>query len=288
MTDAIRDRVRTMTREIETARGQHRADLVLRDCQVISPYSNEIHPADIVVLGRRIVAVRPDFDGPAAREEDCAGLFAAPGLVEPHLLPDQGLTWAEVGWNAVRTGTTAVVTPELGPADGIARFDLPCRLFEATGHGLTQRSGPSADSDENSVQSAATAHGLGMARVPGGSVRSALRMGRTVLIPDRDAEGAEVLAGIADGTLDARHLCLGTGSGRVLPEVAHALAAGISAPTALQLGSLNAATHYGLDHLLGSIAPGRWADFFLTEDLGAVPARVYVGGVLVAENGNRP
>ncbi|WP_033292559.1 amidohydrolase family protein [Amycolatopsis jejuensis] len=284
MTDAIRDRVRALTREIGTARGHHRADLVLRNCHVISPYSNETHPADVVLLGRRIVAVRENFDGPAAREEDCSGLLAAPGLVEPHLLPDPDLTWAEIGWNAVRTGTTTVVTPELGPADGIARYDLPGRLFEATGHGLTQRSGPSADYAGATVQSAAATHGLGMARVPGSSVRSTLRMGRTVLVPD----DAEVLTAIADGTLDARHLCLGTGSGQVLPEVARALAAGISAPVALQLGSLNAATHYGLDHVLGSITPGRWADFFLTEDLGALPTRVYVGGVLVAENGNRP
>lgn len=286
----VGERVRMMTREINTALGRRNADLVLRRCLVVNPYSADVHRADVAILGRRIVAVREEFDGPTAREQDCDGLLAVPGFIEPQLLPIHGSDWAGVGWDAVRTGTTTLVTPELGPADGIAKYDLPCRLFEATSHGLAQRSGPSSDSAETSVRTTAAMHGLGMARGAATTVLPALRMGRTVAVTDTATEGGRgLLAAIAAGTLDARHLCLGSGSGQVLPEVARALKAGIPAPVILQLASLNAATHYGLDHLLGSIAPGRWADIVLMEKLDAAyPAQVYVGGVLVAEDGRQP
>jgi adenine deaminase len=55
---------------------------------------------------------------------------------------------------------------------------------------------------------------------------------------------------------------------------------------ALRLATLNPATFLGVDAFLGSVAPGRLADFLLLENPDAFfPLRVYVGGRLVAQEG---
>jgi adenine deaminase len=66
-----------------------------------------------------------------------------------------------------------------------------------------------------------------------------------------------------------------------------AIALGMPPIQAIQLATLNAATHFRLDHELGSITPGRWADIILTDSLYPLqPAQVYFKGQLVAEDGN--
>lgn len=63
------------------------------------------------------------------------------------------------------------------------------------------------------------------------------------------------------------------------------LEAGIDLPTAVRLGSLNPATHYGLPRK-GAIAPGYWADFIIFPDPGNVqPSCTYAKGELVAKDG---
>jgi len=55
---------------------------------------------------------------------------------------------------------------------------------------------------------------------------------------------------------------------------------------ALQMATLNTATHFGLERELGSIAPGRRADLILTDDLRTLPvAEVIARGRLVARDG---
>lgn len=55
---------------------------------------------------------------------------------------------------------------------------------------------------------------------------------------------------------------------------------------ALQMATINTATHFGLERELGSITPGRRADVILTSDLRTLPMdRVIARGVTVAEEG---
>ena len=49
--------------------------------------------------------------------------------------------------------------------------------------------------------------------------------------------------------------------------VRHAIACGCDPLIALQMATVNTATHFGLERELGSIAPGRRADVILTSDL---------------------
>ncbi len=68
--------------------------------------------------------------------------------------------------------------------------------------------------------------------------------------------------------------------------VRHAIACGCDPVLAIQMATLNAATHFGLARELGSIAPGRRADLILTDDLAALPIRrVIARGVTVARDG---
>jgi adenine deaminase len=66
----------------------------------------------------------------------------------------------------------------------------------------------------------------------------------------------------------------------------HAIACGADPLVALQMATLNTATHFGMERELGSIAPGRRADMILTGELAALPIhRVWARGRLVAEGG---
>jgi adenine deaminase len=68
--------------------------------------------------------------------------------------------------------------------------------------------------------------------------------------------------------------------------VRHAIACGCDPLIALQMASVNTATHFGLERELGSIAPGRRADVILTTDLTTLPIhRVIARGVTVAIDG---
>ncbi len=68
--------------------------------------------------------------------------------------------------------------------------------------------------------------------------------------------------------------------------VRHAIACGCDPLIALQMATVNTATHFGLERELGSIAPGRRADLILTTDLTTLPIhRVIARGVTVAIDG---
>lgn len=68
--------------------------------------------------------------------------------------------------------------------------------------------------------------------------------------------------------------------------VRHAIDCGCEPLIALQMATINTATHFGLERELGSIAPGRRADVVLTSDLKSLPInRVIARGVTVAIEG---
>ncbi len=67
----------------------------------------------------------------------------------------------------------------------------------------------------------------------------------------------------------------------------HAIACGCDPLVALQMATINTATHFGLERELGSIAPGRRADLILTSDLRTLPIeQVFARGEPVAQDGD--
>lgn len=71
--------------------------------------------------------------------------------------------------------------------------------------------------------------------------------------------------------------------------VRHAIECGVDPVAAVQMATLNPATHFGVERELGSITPGRRADMLIVPDLEAmVIDAVIARGRLVAEDGHMP
>ncbi|VFS49571.1 adenine deaminase C-terminal domain-containing protein [Budvicia aquatica] len=65
-----------------------------------------------------------------------------------------------------------------------------------------------------------------------------------------------------------------------------AISCGVDPMTAIQMGSINSAEAYRIDHLVGSISPGRFADILLVEDLCKFEIDTVIAkGKLTVENG---
>ena len=76
------------------------------------------------------------------------------------------------------------------------------------------------------------------------------------------------------------------GEGHMNRVVRHAIAQGLKPVTAIQMATINTASHFGLERELGSIAPGRRADLILTSDLVSLPIETVVArGKVVARDG---
>ncbi len=100
---------------------------------------------------------------------------------------------------------------------------------------------------------------------------------------------------ITEQGLDSRNFILCTDdchSGTLVHEghmnrvIRHAIAQGLKPITAIQMATLNTATHFGLERELGSITPGRRADLVLTSDLITLPIEMVIAqGNVIAENG---
>ena len=68
--------------------------------------------------------------------------------------------------------------------------------------------------------------------------------------------------------------------------VRHAISCGCDPVIALQMATINTATHFGLEREIGSITPGRRADVILTSDLTTLPIeQVIARGQIIAEDG---
>ncbi|WP_109313062.1 adenine deaminase [Ruegeria sp. AU67] len=68
--------------------------------------------------------------------------------------------------------------------------------------------------------------------------------------------------------------------------VRHAIACGCDPLIALQMATINTATHFGLEREIGSITPGRRADVILSSDLKELPIETVIArGQIVADSG---
>jgi adenine deaminase len=105
----------------------------------------------------------------------------------------------------------------------------------------------------------------------------------------------EAVAAIKDSGLDTRLLCLITDGlepqeamawGHMDFLVQRAIQLGFPPVTAIQMATLNPAQHLRIDHLVGGIAPGRYADMMLLDDLNTIrPHLVISNGRPVAREG---
>ncbi|MFK7761868.1 MAG: adenine deaminase [Roseobacter sp.] len=103
------------------------------------------------------------------------------------------------------------------------------------------------------------------------------------------------ITAITEKGLDPRNMILCTDdchSGTLVNEghmnrvVRHAIACGCDPLVALQMATINTATHFGLEREIGSLTPGRRADMILTSDLKTLPIETVIArGKIVAQDG---
>ena len=103
------------------------------------------------------------------------------------------------------------------------------------------------------------------------------------------------ITAITEKGLDPRNMILCTddchsgtlvNDGHMNRVVRHAIDCGCDPVVALQMATINTATHFGLEREIGSLTPGRRADVILTSDLTTLPIETVIArGRIVAENG---
>ena len=127
-------------------------------------------------------------------------------------------------------------------------------------------------------------------------VLSRLRLGLYVMIREGSIRrDLEAISKIRDFGVDFRRLILVT-DGATPEDLLHkgymefvvqkAIDCGFSPVTAIQMATLNVAEHFGLDALVGGIAPARHADMLIVPDPAVVVPEIVISqGKIVAENG---
>lgn len=108
ITQRIERKLEKKQRIVRVAKGEEKADLVLKNASFINVFSNEFNHGDIAVCQGLIVGVGK-YEGEV--EVDVAGKFICPGFIDAHIHLESSLVSPkEFAKAVVRHGTTTVVT----------------------------------------------------------------------------------------------------------------------------------------------------------------------------------
>ena len=130
--------------------GDKKADLILKNCNLMSVYTREIIPQiQIAVIKDRIAYVGPDAThtvGPKTIVIDVKGKYVSPGFADPHLHIDQFVLPSEFAKKALLCGVTSLFSDPIdivsvGGYRGFQEFlklgeNLPIRIFQVVPGGL--------------------------------------------------------------------------------------------------------------------------------------------------------
>ncbi|MDH3361972.1 MAG: amidohydrolase family protein [Nitrosopumilus sp.] len=130
--------------------GDKKADLVLKNCNLLSVYTREIIPkTQIAIFNDRIAYVGSDAShtlGPKTRIIDVNNKYVGPGFADPHLHIDQFVLPSEFAKKALLCGVTSLFSDPIdvvsvGGYKGFQEFlklgeNLPIRIFQVVPGGL--------------------------------------------------------------------------------------------------------------------------------------------------------
>ena len=130
--------------------GDKKADLILKNCNLLSVYTREIIPkTQIAIVNDRIAYVGPDAkhtQGPKTTVIDLKNKYVSPGFADPHLHIDQFVLPSEFVKKALLCGVTSLFSDPIDVVSvagykGFQEFlklgeDLPIRLFQVVPGGL--------------------------------------------------------------------------------------------------------------------------------------------------------
>jgi adenine deaminase len=124
-----------------------------------------------------------------------------------------------------------------------------------------------------------------------------LRLGMRALIREGSTERNvdKLIAGVIKNHLptedllfctDDKHVNDIAGEGHISYNIQRAIDLGMDPVKAIKIATINAARHFRIDHLLGALSPGRFADIVLLKDLNRIrPEYVFKAGTPVAAGG---
>lgn len=130
--------------------GDKKADLVLKNCSLLSVYTKEIIPKiQIAIIGDRIAYVGPDAGhtiGTKTTIIDVNEKYVGPGFADPHLHIDQFVLPSEFAKKSLLCGVTSLFSDPIDIVSvsgykGFQEFltlgeDLPIRIFQVVPGGL--------------------------------------------------------------------------------------------------------------------------------------------------------
>jgi adenine deaminase len=123
-----------------------------------------------------------------------------------------------------------------------------------------------------------------------------LKLGMSVLVREGSTERnlEPIIKGVVENGTYSHHLMFCTDDkhpdeileeGHIDYMVNKSVELGLTPIQAIQMATINAAKHFRIEHLVGSLSPGRWADILLVDDLENVtPQEVYFKGKKVVQN----
>lgn len=118
-----------LRRLIKVARGEEKADLVIKSTELVNVLTEEIYKADIAVCGDRIAGIGR-YEG--LNEIDAGGLYAVPGLIDAHTHIEMSfLTLSEFARLVVPRGNTCVVADPHEIANVLGKKGIIYLLEEA-------------------------------------------------------------------------------------------------------------------------------------------------------------
>ncbi len=147
MTSSLANSIRSLN---SVAMGEKKADLILKNCNLLSVYTREIIPKiQIAIIGDRIAYVGPDAahaSGPKTAIIDVKEKYVSPGFADPHLHIDQFVLPSEFAKKALLCGVTSLFSDPIDIVSvagyrGFQEFlklgeNLPIRIFQVVPGGL--------------------------------------------------------------------------------------------------------------------------------------------------------
>jgi adenine deaminase len=132
------------------AMGDKKADLILKNCSLVSVYSHEILPKmQIAIVNERIAYVGSDAShtlGPKTIVFDIEGKYVTPGFADPHVHIDQFVLPSELAKKSLLCGVTSLFSDPIDIVSvcgyrGFREFvkltqNLPIRFFHVVPGGL--------------------------------------------------------------------------------------------------------------------------------------------------------
>jgi adenine deaminase len=120
-----------LEKKIKAARGEGRANLLLKNANLINVFSGEIYPADVAIYGDTIVGIG-HYE--AEKEMNLRGKFLCPGLIDAHVhIESSMVTPPEYARAVVPRGTTSVVIDphEIANVMGVEGITIMAEMAES-------------------------------------------------------------------------------------------------------------------------------------------------------------